>query len=206
LKGRSLEWGNFCADVEAVEVDPGGATDNGRVLPIVVLFSKSVRELDHVENRRVTHVKPLIADVGSVDDFRAVGRAVNIDDERLGRQLLCGDRLLREKDGSTRNEEKGEGDAVDLHGAPSRKQCGVVTKMRLEKNLPTDHDATFSLRLKSSHRARVVLSKRSILPTIELVLIKSAYEKLFISRGAPIGVENLVAVHDNRNIVRSSDR
>jgi hypothetical protein len=30
--------------------------------------------------------------------------------------------------------------------------------------------------------------------------------KLFISRGAPIGVENPVAVRDNRNIVRSSDR
>jgi hypothetical protein len=98
-------------DIEAVEVDPGGSAEDGVVVAVE-------GEGNEVEYGGVLHVEAPMAEVRLGIDDRAIGRGVDIDDERagvwLGRRVLLGGGRLREQDRRAKDE-KSKGSADDLH-------------------------------------------------------------------------------------------
>jgi hypothetical protein len=100
--------------IEAVEVDPGGSTENGVLVAVE-------GKCDEVEHGGVLHVEATMAQIGVGVDHPAIGRGVDIDDEGRGVRrgcwsLLSGGCLGEEKRRCKRKEGGGSADDLDLHG------------------------------------------------------------------------------------------
>ena len=127
FEARRLERGDTRDDVEVVEVDPGRAGEDGAVLAVI-------GEGDQIENGGVAHIEALMAEIHAGVDHRAIGRGVDVDDERLGRGRRCilrGGRGLRKKNGGEGSEKKSDSKAEDLHkGSIEKRGRDEVARLR----------------------------------------------------------------------------